>query len=298
MKRWILVPVFLGITLLALPNFCPGHATACSPPDLMSYAVAGERDVTLNLKETCQVKKEAFVVNDHIDAHRPAPHARKYIDGMRKDELLHATTMTSRCQKTPRLADSVPCKHGPVDQDTQSLASFKSFGQETWYPLSPDGDLPGKKVQIAMDMEKPSAESATAQKALPPQPLKILAPLNNQSFYGSPAKIEFRIQHNADCPVKYEFLTDIKVGNSHTWVPENVNLQDIQTISGIDADGMTPVQITSGFVTLSTEGAWKMHAWHSCPGSNISSWIGFTVKPAIPDFAPKQNTPPGWIKVQ
>lgn len=256
MKRWILVPVFLGITLLALSNFCPGHAAACSPPDLMSYAVAGERDVTLNLKETCQVKGEAFPVDDHNDAHRPAPHARKYIDGMRKDELLQR------------------------------------------YPLSQDGVLPGKKVQIAMDMEKPSAESATAQKALPPQPLKILAPLNNQSFYGSPAKIEFRIQHNADCPVKYEFLTDAKVGNSHTWVPENVNLQDIQTISGTDADGMTPVKITSGFVTLSTEGAWKMHAWHSCPGSNISSWIGFTVKPAIPDFVPKQYTPPGWIKVQ
>lgn len=298
MKRWILVPVFLGITLLALPNFCPGRAAACSPPDIPSYAVADERDVNLNMKETCQVKGESLAGDDHIDAHRPTPHARKNIDGMRKDELLQSTAMTSRCQKTPQLADSEPCKHGPVDQNTQSPAFFMSFDPETRYSPYQDGGLPGKQVQIAMDMEKPSAESATAQKALPPQPLKILAPLNNQSFYGSPAKIEFRIQHNADCPVKYEFLTDIKVGNSHTWVPENVNLQDIQTISGTDADGITPVKITSGIVTLSTEGAWKMHAWYNCPGSNISSWIGFTVKPAIPDFVPKQNTPPGWIKVQ
>ncbi len=115
MKRWTLVPVFLGITLLALPNLCPAYAAACSPPDLMSYAVAGERDVNVNLQETCQVKGEASAVDDHIDAHRPAPHARKYIDGMRKDELLQR------------------------------------------YPLSPDGVLPGKQVQITMDMEKPSA---------------------------------------------------------------------------------------------------------------------------------------------
>lgn len=297
MKRWILVPVFLGITLLALSNFCPGY-TAFSPPDLPSYAVAGEHDVTLNFKETCQVNGEALAVDDHMEAHRPAPHTREYIEGMRKDELLQSTTMTSGYQKTPQFAESEPCTDGPVDQNTQSPAFFMSFDPETWYPLSQDGVLAGKKVQIAMDMEKGSTESATAQKALPPQPLKILAPLNNQSFYGSPAKIEFRIQHNADCPVKYEFLTDIKVGNSHTWVPENVNLQDVQTISGTDADGITQVKITSGIVTLSTEGAWKMHAWYSCPGSNISSWIGFTVKPAIPDFVPKQNTPPGWIKVQ
>jgi len=300
MKRWTTVLAFLGMILLTRTNLCLAYTATCSPPEFLSHAITNENDMSFKFRGICRVEGPAGTTteNYYIDARWKAPVSEEYIEVNGQNKPARSARMTSHCPPNPWLTGGGPCPHDPFDQRAQDMALFMSLGPDTRYPISWNAIPPDKKVRIGTEIEQLKAKSAAPPKTLPTEPPKIIFPLNNQYFYGLPAKIAFRILHDPGWTVKYEFLADIEVGNSSTWVPQPVALQDQNTVDATGDDGVTPVKITSGEATLTTGGLWKIHVWYDCPGSTISSWTNITIKPGEPRITPKRDGSPGWIKVQ
>lgn len=299
MKRLSFLLVFLGLLCLSMASPCCAGSIVCTPPTFVSYVIIFPEDVAFNFKGTCNVDSGESTVSNafyYIEAHWQKPIAQEYI---KVDHYGHTSSQnfTSHCQNNPWLTDGGPCPIDPFDQNG-TVTQFFPLSPDSKIPISWNAIPPDKKAQIAIEIEQLKAKSSSTQKSAPKQPTRIMTPLNNQIFYGSPAKVPFRILHDPDWPVKFEFLLDIKVGGSHAWTPHNVTVQNQKTVSATGSDGVTPVKITSGEAALDAKGEWKIHVWYDYPASQMPSWVNITVQPFNPGMMPQKTIPPGMIKLK
>ena len=300
MKRWCLFLVFLGLLFLAIANPCFAGSIVCKPPTLQSYVIITPSDVAFKFNGTCNVDNGgsvAYNASYYIEAHWQKPIAQEYIKvsylGNNPSQIF-----TSHCQKNPWLTDGGPCPIDPFNQHETTVPQFFALGPDSKIPISWNAIPPDKKTQINIEIAQMEAKSATTQKPVPKQPPRILMPVNNQGYFGPPTTIQFRILHDVNWPVKYEFKINTKVGNGQVWTPQNVSVQHQKSVGATDNDGVTPVKITSGEATLDKQGEWQLHTWYDCPGSNLSSSAVFTVQSVNPNMMPHKTVPPGMIKLK
>ena len=289
---------------------------------MTSYEIKPDGTVILKLKGECQYSGCEYAWNKHWYVTATWNGSTAYEDIKIGDAA--AYTM-SECNRNPWLSDSFTCtlknSSGPALSDMMSTSdtqnSSASMLQEinkkttslfagntssssspnTKYPLTWPVLTPDQKKKIAMEYEVVMAKNSKT-KTPPKQPIGVMSPLVNQELAGPPAKIHLSISHDANWPVKLEFALYGKIGNTHIWIPQKINIQNQKTVYKTGPDTVTPIGITSGDAVLDHEGKWSLHASYDCPGSAMPNWVYFYVKPLNPiPLAPK-TIPPGGIKLK
>jgi len=130
------------------------------------------------------------------------------------------------------------------------------------------------RLYIFTEQEQPSTtQSGIAQSR---QPVAITFPEEAQVFVGLPVTIEICIMHEAERTLNYEFWLFSAI--HHKWEPQSIVLQNLRTVEETSGNGITPVLVTSGNITIKREGKWRLHAWCDYPFSSLSGSTTFLVK--------------------